>query len=233
VSELPPALLLDLDDTILCSTPGFEPAWRQVCERHAGSDAEALYSAIRRCADALWADAERAGWGRLDLPRAGREIVGEAFESLGRAVDTARVGTIVDEYRATRDANLAPFPGALDVVGEFRARGVGLALLTNGGAKPQRAKVERFGLDALFDVVLIEGELGVGKPERRVFELALGGLGVDAHDTWMVGDNLEADVGGAQAMGIHAIWHDYDRSGLPEDAPIRPDRIVHALRELL
>ena len=132
-----------------------------------------------------------------------------------------------------RDANLAPFPGALDAVREFRARGVRLALLTNGGAEAQRAKVERFGLDGLFDTVLIEGELGVGKPERQVFELALERLGASPGDAWMVGDNLEADVGGAQSAGIHAIWHDFDRSGLPDSSGIRPDRIVHSLGELL
>ena len=49
----------------------------------------------------------------------------------------------------------------------------------------------------------------------------------------MVGDNLEADVLGAQQVGIHAIWMDADRAGLPDGTTIRPDRIIGSLSELL
>ncbi len=231
--DLPPALLLDLDDTILCFSPGAEPAWREVCERHGDGRADALFAAIRSEADVFWSDAERARQGRLDLPCARRSIVAGALRSLGVDDDPERAGRIAEDYGAIRDAKLAPFPGALEAVREFRTRGSRLALLTNGAAGAQRAKVVRFGLDLLFDAVLIEGELGVGKPERRVFELALEQLGAVPAEAWMVGDNLEADVGGAQSVGIQGIWHDFDRSGLPAGARVVPDRIVHALEELL
>ncbi len=231
--DLAPALLLDLDDTILCFSSGAEPAWREVCERHEAGRAAALFAAIRSEADVFWSDAERARQGRLDLPSARRRIVARALRSLGLDDDAVRVARIAEDYGAIRDAKLVPFPGAIEAVREFRARGSRLALLTNGAAEGQRAKVTRFGLDRLFDAVLIEGELGVGKPERRVFELALEQLGAAPGEAWMVGDNLEADVGGAQSVGIHGIWHDFDRSGLPAGARVVPDRIVHALEELL
>jgi putative hydrolase of the HAD superfamily len=58
-------------------------------------------------------------------------------------------------------------------------------------------------------------------------------LGVSATDTWMVGDNLEWEVAAPQRLGIYAIWHDAYGTGLPPDSPIRPDRIIRALPELL
>ena len=49
----------------------------------------------------------------------------------------------------------------------------------------------------------------------------------------MVGDNLEWEVVSPQRLGIHAIWHDGYGVGLPADSPIRPDRIIRRLSELL
>ncbi|MGI9504882.1 MAG: TIGR01458 family HAD-type hydrolase [Geminicoccaceae bacterium] len=45
----------------------------------------------------------------------------------------------------------------------------------------------------------------VGKPSRAFFNLALDDLGLTAHETLMVGDDLEVDIGGAQAVGMHTI----------------------------
>lgn len=49
----------------------------------------------------------------------------------------------------------------------------------------------------------------------------------------MVGDNLEWEVVTPQRLGIFAIWYDPAGKGLPEGSSIRPDRIIHALPELL
>jgi len=234
VSDLPAALLLDLDDTILRFSSGAAPAWRQVCREFAppGCDPDALVAAIRRVADEFWADRERARRGRLDLLGSRTTIVGGALEALG-VDDAARVARIAESYERVREQNLELFPGAREALHGFRSRGVRMALLTNGEAVSQRGKVDRFELGGFFEAVLIEGELGFGKPDARVFELGLEHVGAHAGEAWMVGDNLHADVGGAQAAGIHGVWHDFDRRGLPVGAPERPDRIVHSLGELL
>ena len=49
----------------------------------------------------------------------------------------------------------------------------------------------------------------------------------------MVGDNLEWEVVAPQRLGIYAIWHDGYGAGLPPGCPIRPDRIIRSLPELL
>ena len=58
-------------------------------------------------------------------------------------------------------------------------------------------------------------------------------LGVEAHETWMVGDNLEWEVVAPQRLGIHAIWHDLAGEGVPEGSTARPDRVIRSLHELL
>jgi len=114
----------------------------------------------------------------------------------------------------------------------LRASGCRLALLTNGSAQMQRSKIDRFALAGHFDTILIEGEVGFGKPDPRVYQRALELLGVAPGDTWMVGDNLEWDVAEPQRQGIYGIWIDVRGSGLPQGHPVRPDRIIRKLSEL-
>ena len=54
-----------------------------------------------------------------------------------------------------------------------------------------------------------------------------------AHETWMVGDNLEWEVAAPQRLGIHAIWFDGEGEGVPPGSAVTPDRIVTALPQLL
>ena len=125
------------------------------------------------------------------------------------------------------------FPGAHETLDKLKELGVKLALVTNGAAAPQRAKVVRFALEHRFDHIQIEGEHGFGKPEEQAYVHALQSLGVEAHETWMVGDNLEWEVVAPQRLGIYAIWYDGYGVGLPPGSPIRPDRIISSLPELL
>ena len=108
-----------------------------------------------------------------------------------------------------------------------------LALVTNGAADTQRAKVERFELTHRFDHIQIEGEHGFGKPDERAYRHAMQVLGVTASETWMIGDNLEWEVEVPQRLGIYAIWIDVHGEGLPADTTVKPDRIIRSLTELL
>lgn len=48
----------------------------------------------------------------------------------------------------------------------------------------------------------------------------------------MVGDDLQRDIAGAQALGLFTIWVDWRSAGLPESSPVRPDRIIRSINEL-
>ena len=238
---LPKAILFDLDDTLISAYNRPERAWNAIAHEF-GDDLHP--SAPREVADAInlaaagfWADPERHRVGRLQLLDARTAIIAEAFDALagsGKARPSGEVAQkMAARYNAYRDEQMHLFDGALEVVDTFRARGVKLALITNGAAAPQRAKVTRFDLTHRFHHIQIEGEAGFGKPEERAYRHALAALGVGADQTWMVGDNLEWEVEAPQRLGIHAIWHDVIGEGLPAGSAIRPDRIIRALPELL
>jgi putative hydrolase of the HAD superfamily len=237
VSErLPSVLLLDLDDTILDDSGARDECWRVACaeaaEAREGLDADALRLEVERVREVFWSDADRHREWRPRMREAWGQIASEALTALG--VDDAELGSrIGDRHFELRDAAITPLPGAVEALHELRARDVRLGLVTNGGSEGQRAKIERFALAAHFDYIGIEGEVGYGKPHRGAYEAALGGLGASPGDTWMVGDNLEWDVSGAQALGIRGIWLDKNGHGLPHDAAARPDRIIRSIAELV
>ncbi len=230
----PAAIFFDLDGTILDWQTGMEESWLAACEAHCdGSFAPAqMYDTIRARRTWFWDDPERARTGRMDLDGASREIVRYAFADAGlHAADLAH--RIADDYRARRAVSIVPYPGAIETLQTMRARGIRLALLTNGEAGNQRRSIERYGLAPYFDCVVIEGEFGIGKPDERVFGHALLTLGCEPESAWMVGDSLEADVAPAVSLGLHAVWVDSEGLGLPEGVPVRPHRVVRAISELV
>jgi putative hydrolase of the HAD superfamily len=223
-----------MDGTVLDWTTGMEESWLASCEKHCdGSHAPAqLHDAIRIRRTWFWDDAERAYRGRMDLDGASREIVRHAFADLG--LDTVDVAhSLADYYRALRSAAIAPYPGAIETLQALRERGIPMALITNGEARNQRRSVEKHALAQYFDCIVIEGEFGAGKPDERVFRHALSAVGSDPAQTWMVGDNLEADIATPHRLGMHTVWVDAESRGLPKRAPVRPHRIVRTISELV
>ena len=104
--------------------------------------------------------------------------------------------------------------------------------MTNGDAREQRDKIARHALEHYFDVIVIEGEFGTGKPDQAVYRHALERLGARASETCMVGDHLDFDVAGSQTLGIKGIWIDRARGGVPSTSRVRPDQIISSLTAL-
>jgi len=234
-SALPRAVLLDLDDTILDDSGNVAHCWREACFAYAGELGAvapgALLESVERTRAWFWSDPDRHRSGRLDLDAARREIVRASLASFG--VDAPELAAkISDHYREQRHLGLEPLADAIETVRWLRESGCRLALLTNGAAAAQRGKVERFQLAGFFDLILIEGELGYGKPDARVYQTALRELGVQPNECWMAGDNLEWDVAAPQRLGIYAIWIDRGGEGLPPGSKVRPDRVIRSLSEL-
>ncbi len=234
--SLPKAILCDMDDTILAYSQNADHSWRTVGERFAGRfshlSPETVLKAIKLSSTEYWSDAERHRTGRLNMDLTRQKIVADALAGLGIDDQTLALEMAL-AYAAHREEAITPFPGALETLRELRKRNVGLALLTNGSATIQRRRVEKHALPSYFDYILIEGEFGVGKPDRRVYLHALEQLGVAPAEAWMVGDNLEWEVALPQQLGIFAIWFDFAGKGLPESSTVRPDRIIRSLPELL
>jgi putative hydrolase of the HAD superfamily len=223
------ALLLDLDDTLLDYSGGVDECWQAACAEAAAGVAQGpLLAALLESRRVFWSDPLRHRQERVNMPRAWARIATGALERCG--ADGALGAAIAESFAARRRATMALFPDTLDFLTGLRALGLPLALVTNGDAREQRFKIERHGLARFFDAIVIEGELGHGKPDALAYETALAGLGVaPGPEVAMVGDHLEFDVAGAQRLGLRGIWLDRAKQGIPGDSPVRPDRIVWGL----
>ena len=238
---LPRAVLFDMDDTLISAYRQPELAWEAIAKEFAADlgywSPSVVSKAVSAAAEQFWTDETRHRTGRLNLLEARAGVVRDGFARLarvsGEAPDDAVARRMSVRYDSYRNEQMYLFPDAHEVVDTLRDAGIKLALITNGASKPQRAKVERFELTHRFHHIQIEGEHGFGKPEERAYRHAMTVLGVEAHETWMVGDNLEWEIMAPQRLGIHAIWHDSLGQGLPAGTPARPNRIIRSLRELL
>jgi putative hydrolase of the HAD superfamily len=239
MTQLPHAMLIDMDDTILSAYGRADVAWQEVVREFAGElcplTPHEVAAAIAASGRKFWATAE-PHW-RLKLAEARHEVVRDGFAALtatGRSVLSNELAIrLANRFTAYREEQMFVFPGAHDAIDALKALGVKLALITNGAAETQRAKIERFALANRFDHIQIEGEHGFGKPDEKAYLHAMQVLGVTARDTWMIGDNLEWEVEAPQRLGIYAIWMDAHGEGLPAGSTIRPDRIIRSLSELL
>lgn len=224
-----------MDDTIILWETPYKTVWESAIRRYKPKlgdlTTEKLYDTIRSVSDWYWSDSERHRLGRLDLPQARREISRLAFERLGRN-DLELAENIADLYSFEREQSGTIAAGTTGTLGNLRQRGIRLAMVTNGGAEIQRAKIEKFNLAPFFDYILIEGEFGCGKPDERVFRHAMDKLNVLPSDTWMVGNDLEFDIAPCDSLGIYSLWVDAKGNGLPADAKVRPDGIIRSISEI-
>lgn len=131
------------------------------------------------------------------------ELSGPEFErALAARLLTAHGAAVVAEGLLARMfAGMVVDPVMLELIAELRATGVRVGLLSNSWANDYPADVLE-----LFDPVLISGEVGLRKPDPRIFRLLLDRLGLPAERVVFV-DDVAPNVAAAAELGIHAIAH--------------------------
>lgn len=216
-------VLFDLDDTLL-------------------DDTSATSAAVKALHDQLGSneslDQFRARWSSSLRHHFGRYVSGEiSFDEQRRsrirdAVQLALPDSAADQlfarYLAAYERSWALFA---DVVPCFDAlQGCVLGIVSNGDSRQQRAKLSRLGILDRFACVVLSGELGIAKPDRRIFSAACERCGIAAGDTIHVGDNFDLDVLGASGAGLRPVWLDrLDTSGHAES---REFSVIRTLAEL-
>lgn len=127
--------------------------------------------------------------------------------------------------------HVAAVPGVRQALAALRPHAV-LGLATNAAdsdADEIRAALRRVRLAACFDKVYCYRLLGVRKPAREYFEAVLSDLGLPRERVVLVGDEWDADVEGALANGLRAVWFDPLHRGQARHERLRT---VHDMRQL-
>jgi HAD superfamily hydrolase (TIGR01509 family) len=123
-----------------------------------------------------------------------------------------------------------PVDGARELVRALRPR-YRLGIISNGFAQVQHAKIDTLGIGPCLDCVVLSGEVGMAKPDPRVFALALDAVGASPAQALHVGDSYRSDVAGALDAGLAACWLNPEQQPVPDGAP-PPTFEIRALGEL-
>ncbi len=230
----PRALLFDLDDTLISAYRDPVTTWTAIIAEHAEALGEqdarwVTRGVIFRIVDFLSDHEARRLW-RLEADTTRRVVIRKAFHELNlsrpagseplHGVDADR---IADRFETYLNETMRLKSGAVATLEALAARGLALALLTNGSSHTQRRKIAQFDLAQHFHTIRIEEEAGVGKPDPASYYGTLAVLGVPAADAWMIGDDPVWDVAMPRRLGLGAILFD-DLGGREPD----PDAPPHA-----
>ncbi len=108
------------------------------------------------------------------------------------------------EFRRQREQRHVLFDDTLPILnalhGQFK-----LGLITNGLSCLQHEKIAGSGLAPYFDTMVVAGDIGIAKPDPRVFHTLLEQLNTTPEKAIMVGNSVTGDIGGAQGVGMKAI----------------------------
>ncbi|MXR50919.1 HAD-IA family hydrolase [Halovenus sp. WSH3] len=154
----------------------------------------------------------------------------ECFATLAseRGHEPERGRAVAREFEAERDQSRVAFVAGAERVLSVASDRYRTAIITNGAADAQRKKLAALGLGERVDAVVVAGAECPPKPSPKPFERALATLGVEPSTAVHVGDSLETDVAGANAVGAASVW-------IGEGDPDRFDPIatVGSTQELL
>lgn len=187
--------------------------------------------------DAVWEERFR-GLSAL-LGAQGRDVSAEEVRglTLRYAAQFRRLVEDVNRFYGVGDALCcdpaggSPYPGAGELLSMLAARHrLGVIANQTLGAEE---RLKNWGLRDYFEIVCSSAELGVSKPDPRIFEIALGEAHAAPEDCFMLGDRLDNDVAPAKKLGMGTVWV-RQGFGLYQTAPspeYEPDYAVENLAE--
>src|SRR6478672_4999879 len=138
---------------------------------------------------------------------------------------------LAEMCRGISRRRLGLYPHAREVLDVLRER-YPLALVTDAQSAYARAELHRVGLLDYFDPIVVSGDRGYRKPDRRLFQAALDGMSVAAANAMYVGNDMHRDIFGAREAGLTTVMFDSDQ-GKKAYRDCVPDYTITDLRDLL
>lgn len=135
-----------------------------------------------------------------------RELYEEALTSLRFNEPAPTVEQLLEYWFSEFFQCSVLMDGAIEILDALKAKGIKLGLITNGDIYAQNSKIDQVNIRSYFDAIIISDEVGMKKPDKRIFELALNELKSNQENTIFVGDQPINDIAGAEAAGIRGIW---------------------------
>jgi HAD superfamily hydrolase (TIGR01509 family) len=159
-------------------------------------------------------------------------LFAEAFAAIGYELPSELLHEVAEIDHDSFSHSLVAPESTLSTLRALKDSGLRLGLVSNVSLFPHRMRgdLESLGLAALLDGAVFSSEVGVRKPDPRIFVQALRQIGGEATSAVFVGDRLNDDVVGAQAVGMRTILTREFRQEDPGD--VEPDAVVERLADV-
>lgn len=208
----PTTVLFDLDDTLFDHTATSRAALRATTAGLpflAAVDFEPFYQFYSDLLEALHL---RVLAGSCSYSEARRLRFAGLLARYQPAATPAEAAQLADAYYVQYPRQRRPVAGALALLQALRPH-YRIGIVTNNRTAEQADKLHFLGMTDLVDALITSEDVGVPKPDPRIFRVALRQLAARPEETVLVGDNWHADVLGALAVGIRPLW--LNRGGAP------------------
>lgn len=197
------AILFDIDDT-LCDTTGFarqarRNAVRAMVAAGLAADPELVYAELEEVIAEFSSNYEHH-FDKLLL-----RLPKESLANLNRSLVVAAG---VAAYHDTKFHELRTFAGVPELLRDLKAAGLRLGVITHGLSVKQAEKLVRLGLVPYLDreAIFISDEIGISKPNPKLYQLALRTLKLAPDEVMYVGDNPKNDIAPPKKLGMIAVW---------------------------
>jgi putative hydrolase of the HAD superfamily len=137
---------------------------------------------------------------------------------------------LAEMYRGIARFRLQLYPEVKNVLEELQPR-FKLAALSDAQSAWALPEIRAVGIEAYFQPIIISGDLGFRKPDKRIFEAALNGLDLPPEQVIFVGNDMYHDVYGAQQFGMKTVFFSSNQ-GRKKIEGVEPDYIIYQFAEL-
>jgi len=164
----------------------------------------------------------------LNLP----SVFRETLAAVGFDLPDDVIAHIIELDHSAYSKSITVEPEVLATLDRLRRDGYAMGLVSNVSLLPHlmRADLDRLGIGRYLDGSVFSSEVGVRKPDPRIFREALDRVDADPAETVFVGDRLYDDVGGARAVGMRTVLTRQYRQ--EEDSETKPDAAIRHIAEL-
>lgn len=168
----------------------------------------------------------------FDTVEVWREIISKY--SGGSLLPSNKLGQIplflAEMYRGISRLRLQLYPDVKVVLDELLSR-FRLAAVSDAQSVWAMSEMRAVGIESYFNPVIISGDFGFRKPDKRLFEAALSGLGLEPKDVVFVGNDMYRDIFGARQLGMKTVFFSSNQ-GRKEMDGVKPDYIIYQFAEL-
>jgi putative hydrolase of the HAD superfamily len=236
MNQIIQAVLFDLGETLMYSLNPWPPVYDQaghklanaLCASNVNVDCDTFHLDFRQRLDEYYTERERNLFETSTMVVLRELLAEKGYHKISKKI----LRNALDQFYAVTQQNWALEEDATSTLNILQQGGFHLGLVSNAGdTRDVFQLIEKFDIKKYFDFIITSAECGYRKPHPRIFELALTNWGYMPDEIAMVGDRLDADVRGAQPLGIYAIWINR-RAKKTDPSPFSPDLSVKSLGEI-